>query len=263
MREHAGWAAAVALAALAPLLPWLGLSPPWESLAALPLPLVLAALWRAQRRRQRDGEAALSAAQQQAAQGAGALQQFRAATQHEMEGVLLELDRVRSLVEDATRQLHVAFEALHGQVQAQQGAALRVLETAQGPGAGTAGLAGVLGALQQLQQRLQGPVAGAAAAPEIAELQTRLAALNHSLLTELQGLRGGREQMNASVAQAVRCLQFEDIAAQALAAAQAHLARLAHASEDGASHRAGASAARPLHKPVSQQTMDPGSVELF
>ncbi len=91
------------------------------------------------------------------------------------------------------------------------------------------------------------------------------------------------------VAEAVRSLQFEDIATQALTAAEVHLDRLCAINQEasalqGLLHRSGCGAGdvrqalvqlgsrigqmrseweRPPHKPVMQQSMDAGSVELF
>ena len=96
--------------------------------------------------------------------------------------------------------------------------------------------------------------------------------------------------IDASVAEAVRSLQFEDIATQALGAAGVHLQRLeqinneattlhdllrgSHGFQDPEMRKALANIGnriaqmrgeweRPPHKAVLQQTMDAGSVELF
>ena len=96
--------------------------------------------------------------------------------------------------------------------------------------------------------------------------------------------------IDGSVAEAVRSLQFEDIATQALAAANVHLDRLGAINREATVlqellHRSGGHVGadvrralaqigqriaqmrgeweRPPHKPVTQQSMDAGSVELF
>jgi methyl-accepting chemotaxis protein len=111
-----------------------------------------------------------------------------------------------------------------------------------------------------------------------------------------QGLgRGMREiadcgrAIDGSVAEAVRSLQFEDIATQALAAAELHLERLGAINREASAlqgllqrdqlggddvraalgqlgHRIVQMRGeweRPPHKPVMQRSMDAGSVELF
>ena len=96
--------------------------------------------------------------------------------------------------------------------------------------------------------------------------------------------------IDGSVAEAVRSLQFEDIATQALTAANVHLERLGAINREASAlqdllHRSGGAGGtevrqalgalgqrigqmrgeweRPPHKPVMQQSMDAGSVELF
>ena len=94
----------------------------------------------------------------------------------------------------------------------------------------------------------------------------------------------------ASVADAVRSLQFEDIATQSLGSAVTHLDRLATINKEAVAlqellHRSGGATdnellsalrlignrlrdqrtewERPPHKPVAQQNMGAGTVELF
>ena len=96
--------------------------------------------------------------------------------------------------------------------------------------------------------------------------------------------------IDTSVADAVRSLQFEDIATQALTAVNVHLDRLSAINREASAlqellHKSGGQAGaelkaalgqlgqriaqmrgdweRPPHKPVMQQSMDAGSVELF
>ena len=96
--------------------------------------------------------------------------------------------------------------------------------------------------------------------------------------------------IDASVADAVRSLQFEDIATQSLGSAQTHLDRLAAINKEAVAlqellHRSGGATdnellsalrlignrlrdqrtewERPPHKPVAQQNMGAGTVELF
>jgi methyl-accepting chemotaxis protein len=90
------------------------------------------------------------------------------------------------------------------------------------------------------------------------------------------------EQIGRAVGQALRCLQFEDISVQALAAAERHSRRLLQAQAEAArllcgrvppalagSASFGAEALpaedwrQPPAKPVTQMTMQEGSVELF
>lgn len=91
----------------------------------------------------------------------------------------------------------------------------------------------------------------------------------------------GSQKVARSVDEALRALQFDDIATQALGAADQHLLRLTETAEHvgavskPAASRGEASAAqaaaqskvvelaRPMHKPVSQANLQAGSVELF
>lgn len=91
----------------------------------------------------------------------------------------------------------------------------------------------------------------------------------------------GSQRVGKSVAEGLRALQFDDIATQALFAAEQHLSRLSDAShhaeavsapvrnrEEATAFRTAAESkvvelTRPQHKPVSQSTMQAGSVELF
>ncbi|MEQ9141594.1 methyl-accepting chemotaxis protein [Algiphilus sp.] len=91
----------------------------------------------------------------------------------------------------------------------------------------------------------------------------------------------GSQKVGRSVDEAVRALQFDDIATQALGAAEVHLKRLQDTADaaNGVSKRgvdpaqalASKEAARskvvelnrPVHKPVSQSDLKAGSVELF
>ncbi|MHA7835270.1 MAG: methyl-accepting chemotaxis protein [Algiphilus sp.] len=91
----------------------------------------------------------------------------------------------------------------------------------------------------------------------------------------------GSQKVGRSVDEAVRALQFDDIATQALGAAEVHLRRLQDTADaangvtkrgvDPAQALASQEAARskvvelnrPLHKPVSQSDLKAGSVELF
>lgn len=91
----------------------------------------------------------------------------------------------------------------------------------------------------------------------------------------------GSQKVGRSVDEAVRALQFDDIATQALGAAEVHLKRLQDTADaangvgkrgvDPAQALASKEAARskvvelnrPVHKPVSQSDLKAGSVELF
>lgn len=91
----------------------------------------------------------------------------------------------------------------------------------------------------------------------------------------------GSQKVGHAVGEALRALQFDDIATQALGAADQHLLRLTETAEHvGAVSRPAASRSeagvaqaaaqskvvelsRPMHKPVSQANLQAGSVELF
>lgn len=125
---------------------------------------------------------------------------------------------------------------------------------------------------------------------EAASMLERVDGINRNLGSGMREIAECSQSIDGSVAEAVRSLQFEDIATQALGAANLHLDRLAAINREATVlqdllHRNGAQASpelrkalaqigqriaqmrgeweRPPHKPVTQQSMDAGSVELF
>ncbi|MGY0558915.1 methyl-accepting chemotaxis protein [Lysobacter sp. A421] len=123
---------------------------------------------------------------------------------------------------------------------------------------------------------------------EAAGMLERVDGMNRGLGNGMREIAECGQAIDSSVAEAVRSLQFEDIATQALTAATAHLERLNQINGEAANlqgllhrshndndvqlalkqlmHRVGQMRGeweRPPHKPVMQQTMDAGSVELF
>jgi len=123
----------------------------------------------------------------------------------------------------------------------------------------------------------------------------RIKDVNRSLGEGMKEVSASGERIGVAVSEAVRSLQFEDIATQALAAADAHVTRLVSINtevgslalvkgSDQVHAPAGSSAAlrvpapangainqaltvsdwrQPQHKPVAQVSMDSGAVELF
>ena len=123
---------------------------------------------------------------------------------------------------------------------------------------------------------------------EAAAMLDRVEVINRSLGNGMREISDCGRSIDGSVAEAVRSLQFEDIATQALTAAHVHLERLASINREAVAlqellhrphhdvevQRALQQIAqrisglrgeweRPPHKPVMQQSMDAGSVELF
>ena len=125
---------------------------------------------------------------------------------------------------------------------------------------------------------------------ESASMMDRVEGIHRSLGNGMRDIADCGRAIDASVAEAVRSLQFEDIATQALGAAGVHLQRLeqinneattlhdllrgSHGFQDPEMRKALANIGnriaqmrgeweRPPHKAVLQQTMDAGSVELF
>jgi methyl-accepting chemotaxis protein len=124
---------------------------------------------------------------------------------------------------------------------------------------------------------------------EAAAMLERVEGMNQGLGRGMREIADCGRAIDGSVAEAVRSLQFEDIATQALAAAALHIDRLGTINREATAlqellHRAGAHDGerqqaltrllqrigqlrgeweRPPHKPVVQQSMDAGSVELF
>lgn len=322
--------------------------------------------------------------------------ELRAATQQEMKGLQHEVERVRGLVTEATRQLGASFEDLNRQAQIQQAAVGRILnrngdseagvgvrrftETAGGlmnnlvealarasresgasvgqiddmvkhldaifellgdvktiadqtnllalnaaieaarAGEAGRGFAVVAEEVRNLSERstsfneqirklvssskdavakVRDTVgemasrdlnASGAARDEASRLLQQVDDLNGGLTAGIREVSGSREQIALAVGQAVRCLQFEDIATQALGAAERHLRRLESIHNEGAAPAGVATYVTPAvaapapapssthahsqahsqdnwrtpqHKPVAQVSMDAGGVELF
>ncbi|MDB5973076.1 MAG: Methyl-accepting chemotaxis protein [Hydrocarboniphaga sp.] len=128
---------------------------------------------------------------------------------------------------------------------------------------------------------------------EVGQMLERIAVINRALGDGMKEVSVSGERIGVAVSEAVRSLQFEDIATQALAAADAHVSRLVSINDEaamlplvkGADHvhapassmlRAPAPAnnavnqvltvsdwRQPQHKPVAQVSMESGAVELF
>ncbi|HYG05684.1 MAG TPA: methyl-accepting chemotaxis protein [Stenotrophomonas sp.] len=125
---------------------------------------------------------------------------------------------------------------------------------------------------------------------EAAAMLDNVAAINASLGEGMREISECARAIDGSVAEAVRALQFEDIATQTLSGVHTHLDRLTAINREAVAlqellHRSGGVAdndlvqalqrlgarlrdmrsewERPPHKPVSQQTMGAGTVELF
>jgi methyl-accepting chemotaxis protein len=123
---------------------------------------------------------------------------------------------------------------------------------------------------------------------EVGRLLVQVEEINHVYTDGIRDVSGASQKINDSVAQAVRCLQFEDIATQALTAAGRHIKRLECINQEAANlqqvlegkvvarqaeapklHVLQAAAEpkedwrKPPHKPVSQLSMEPGGVDLF
>lgn len=125
---------------------------------------------------------------------------------------------------------------------------------------------------------------------EVGRLVSHVETIDQSLTEAIRQVSNSGEKISSAVAESVRALQFEDIATQALSAAEAHLERIeqleveAHGlqaafnreqaeggpgnsrafEEAGTRVRELCNALRtPPHKPVSQMSMQAGSVDLF
>ncbi|UNK43992.1 methyl-accepting chemotaxis protein [Luteimonas sp. S4-F44] len=125
---------------------------------------------------------------------------------------------------------------------------------------------------------------------EAAGMLTQVAAINRSLGDGMREISECGRAIDSSVGDAVRALQFEDIATQALGGVHAHLERLSAINREAIDlqeilHRNGGALdeemmralqrigqrlresrstwEKPPHKPVAQESMGAGTVELF
>ena len=122
---------------------------------------------------------------------------------------------------------------------------------------------------------------------EVGRLLGQVEEINQTYTEGIREVSGASHKINDAVSKAVRCLQFEDIATQALIAAEHHVRRLESINSEAgnlalilqdqsapivikAPTRTVEVTAqvvddwrKPQHKPVSQISMDAGGVELF
>jgi len=114
---------------------------------------------------------------------------------------------------------------------------------------------------------------------QVGELLAQIERVDRNLCEAMREVSVASEQIGRSVAQAIRCLQFEDISLQALGAADVHAQRLVQIQGETAQLVCGAVPAalsshgfrdnalgewrRVPHKPVGQVSLSEGSVELF
>jgi len=124
---------------------------------------------------------------------------------------------------------------------------------------------------------------------EVGRLLGQVEEINQTYTEGIREVSGASHKINDAVSKAVRCLQFEDIATQALIAAEHHVRRLESINNEAGNLAVILKAGpvpivvkttppprtvevtaqvvddwrKPQHKPVSQISMDAGSVELF
>jgi methyl-accepting chemotaxis protein len=114
---------------------------------------------------------------------------------------------------------------------------------------------------------------------EVSRLLGKIDDMNRMLNESVREVSASGDQISRAVGEAVRSLQFEDIATQALGTAEKHVGRLAAIHRDAGTlpllhgDEAVPAAApvsvaaqewrEPHHKPVSQVSMESGAVELF
>lgn len=141
--------------------------------------------------------------------------------------------------------------------------------------------------VEQATQR--GIVISSQANARAEELVGQIVAINRSLADGINLVSQCSLKIRRAVGDSVRSLQFEDITGQAMSAATAHVDRLRALNQDAEQLQQALAAMqasvsehdrqleafaallrakrsewrRPAHKPVSQLTMSPGSVELF
>ena len=120
---------------------------------------------------------------------------------------------------------------------------------------------------------------------EVGRLLGQVEDINNAYSEGIRDVSAASQKINVAVSQAVRCMQFDDIATQALVAADRHIKRLGAIGTEAGNLRIvldggeikhsgiprlieSAPAThedwrQPAHKPVSQLSMEPGAVELF
>lgn len=108
---------------------------------------------------------------------------------------------------------------------------------------------------------------------EANRLLVQVETINSGLATGIREVSAARERIADAVGRAVRCLQFEDISTQALGTALRHAERIESINAEaagiaGSAHVPARDKPRESwraapHKPVAQETMQPGAVELF
>ncbi len=105
---------------------------------------------------------------------------------------------------------------------------------------------------------------------EAGRLLSQVERINHGLASGISEVSAAREHISDAVARAVRSLQFEDISTQALGSALRHAERVGTIGAE-VQEAVGADARsvprvdwrKPQHKPVAQESLQAGAVELF
>ncbi|MES0874572.1 methyl-accepting chemotaxis protein [Sinimarinibacterium thermocellulolyticum] len=105
---------------------------------------------------------------------------------------------------------------------------------------------------------------------EAGRLLVQVERINQGLAAGISEVAAARERISESVARAVRSLQFEDISTQALGSALRHVERAGSIGAE-VQDAIGADATavprvdwrQPQHKPVAQESLQAGAVELF
>lgn len=185
----------------------------------------------------------------------------------EVEGTRAEIERTRALLGAAVAELTRAFAEMEGESRV-QGVTITNL-------------------FEQIAEREMDP--GVEARIRADALKEQAERVNRLLADGIRAVSGSGKRIHDSVGTAVRSLQFEDIAAQALTAANVHLERLQAINRDATRLQnvlTSASATpdsrmqvmeeflrhikevrdhwvKPAHKPVAQVDLKSGSVELF
>lgn len=102
-----------------------------------------------------------------------------------------------------------------------------------------------------------------AAEQKVGHMLSQVEGINDAFTDAVREASSATEQISQTVAQAVRSLQFEDIATQALGAADKHVARLQGIFDESRGVHPQEDWRAPQHKPVAQVSMQSGAVELF
>ena len=109
----------------------------------------------------------------------------------------------------------------------------------------------------------RGMAASSTAEEKVGRMVSQVEGLNEAFAQALREVSASTGEISGAVAKAVRCLQFEDIATQALGSAERHQSRMEAIFAESRGEAPKENWRETAQKPVAQTSLQSGAVELF